>query len=649
MKFLNLKIENFLTVGEAEIDLADRGLVLIQGVNEDDTSAVSNGAGKSSIIDALLWCLHGVTARGRSGDGVVNRFAGKDCRVRLEIQDGAEIYSIARFRKHSLHKNTLLIVKTDAEGVKINMSKGTDKETQLVVQSILGCTPEVFNAAVVFSQEKMPDLPSMTDKQLKTIIEEAAGVEVLNAAYGIAKSEALAVQSKLKVETSLLTAAKGSLAGASANAAEMREQLEKYERSRADRARAILAEALPIKVDIGALKKEIEAVDGDALIAERDACTDKLDGAKRENEKLAKLTADEVGLKNIAIRIQERIENGKRELASDAKALQTIDEKIGKPCDECGKTYCEHDLETARKIAAATLEAKKEALRPQAALYRDAVTSAKTAQDSISAFRSSMTDVSKTISRYTEITKALKDFEMGAARIASKEKEIEHIKARAAVALKDTNPFQRALESAEKEISHLQEKVGLHDVNIAALGLDEILANEAVGVFGPAGVRALILDTVTPFLNECTREYLGVMSDANIHAVWSTLSKTAKGELREKFNIEVSNDKGDESFEGLSGGEKRKVRLATAMALQDLVASRASKPIEMLAADEIDQALDEAGLERLMGILERKARQRGTVLVISHLSLTDWIDQVVISTKSGGKSTLTGAVKHGRT
>jgi len=173
------------------------------------------------------------------------------------------------------------------------------------------------------------------------------------------------------------------------------------------------------------------------------------------------------------------------------------------------------------------------------------------------------------------------------------------------------------------------------------------MLEDAVKVFGPAGVRAHVLDTVTPYLNERTQEYLGALADGNIHAEWSTLGKTAKGELREKFNIDVMNDKGAESFAGLSGGEKRKVRLATAMALQDMVASRATKPINIFIADEVDHALDESGLERLMGVLERKARERGTVLVISHNSLSDWIDNVITVTKSGGLATAAGATEHG--
>ena len=58
-------------------------------------------------------------------------------------------------------------------------------------------------------------------------------------------------------------------------------------------------------------------------------------------------------------------------------------------------------------------------------------------------------------------------------------------------------------------------------------------------------------------------------------------------------------------------------------------------------ADEVDDAVDKSGLERLMVILEEKARERGTVLVISHNSLTDWIRDSLTMVKSpDGKSRL---------
>ena len=140
---------------------------------------------------------------------------------------------------------------------------------------------------------------------------------------------------------------------------------------------------------------------------------------------------------------------------------------------------------------------------------------------------------------------------------------------------------------------------------------------------------------MTPFLNERTAHYVGALSDGNLEATWNTLTENNKGELKEKFSIAVTKYGAKSgSFQRLSGGEKRKVRLATMLALQDLVASRATKPIGLWVGDEIDTALDGAGLERLMGLLEMKARERGTVLIVSHHDLKDWVrDTVTVTMK----------------
>src|SRR5260370_207423 len=145
MKLKVVEIENFMAISRATISLADRGLVLIQGENSDDTSAESNGAGKSSIADAISWCLYGPTPPGEDGDGVVNIAAGKNCSVIVQIEEGGQLYSITRHRKHSKGKNSLTVIQFDlATTGSTALTKGTDKLTQEVVNAIMGCSLEVF-------------------------------------------------------------------------------------------------------------------------------------------------------------------------------------------------------------------------------------------------------------------------------------------------------------------------------------------------------------------------------------------------------------------------------------------------------------------------------------------------------------------------
>jgi DNA repair exonuclease SbcCD ATPase subunit len=212
--------------------------------------------------------------------------------------------------------------------------------------------------------------------------------------------------------------------------------------------------------------------------------------------------------------------------------------------------------------------------------------------------------------------------------------EIESIKV-------EVNPHKARTETISKEIDSLSSDIASTKISLKAADAHCDTMASVVKVFSPAGVRARILDEVTPFLNKQTASYLSVLSDGNIVATWSTLTEGAKkGEFKEKFSIDVSNSTGGKSFKLISGGEKRKVRIATCLALQDLVSTRASKPIELFIGDEIDEALDAAGLERLMSILEEKARSKGSVMVISHNELSDYISNVITVEKDKSGRTI---------
>lgn len=649
MKFQKLTIKNFLTIGEASIELDDRGLLLIQGENQDDPSAESNGAGKSSVVDALCWALYGTTARGVTGDAVVNKTAKKDCQVAVVMVEGDKEYRVVRYRKDSTAKNVVTISERDlTTGVGGDLSKGTDKETQEVINAVMGCSLDVFMAAVYAGQEKMPDLPGMTDKMLKTLIEEAAGVEVLTEAYSVARNRYNTAKAQADAVGGQLSAALEAQVRLDVALADMEDHSVTFEAGRRDRAKAELARALPINASIRSAEGALAAWPPRAeLQSELDSIDAKLKAHKAEEAEYNKLATEAMLLdKNLAA-AKSTIAMKKNSIANAEEALARIEEQIGKPCGECGKAYCEHDLDAARQARRETIAALKKDLLEFLTKTKELMAQVSAAQETAAKFKAGMTDVTALALRQRELTNLLSGIDNALRSIEASKNEIEAVKARANFKLTETNPWTKAIESKKKEIAATAEEIKALEARVEELEATAAMLADAVKVFGPAGVRAHILDTVTPYLNERTREYLGALADGNIHATWATLSKTAKGDLKEKFNIEVTNDKGAESFAGLSGGEKRKVRLATAMALQDMVASRATKPINIFIADEVDHALDESGLERLMGVLERKSRERGTVLVISHNSLADWCDNIITVTKTAGLATVSGSTERG--
>jgi DNA repair exonuclease SbcCD ATPase subunit len=656
MDFLTLRIRNFLTIGDSgELALDGRGLVLLQGVNLDDPSAKSNGAGKSSIPDALCWALFGTTARGESGDAIVNKIAGKDCVVEVVVRDGDTHYQITRCRKHKMHKNSTFVYgshisrPTDADWMKtrVELHKGTEKETQEVIHSILGCGYEVFTAAVYSGQDQMVDLPKLTDKQLKLLIEEAAGIERLSRAHEIARSKALDAGRDTAAKQDRLVRATSDIARLQVALRGQNQEHQLFEDGRVALKEAAMNEAAKNRGDIVRLHTVFVALKESEAKAELEEIAVKL-------KDHSKITAERDRILRESVRLDRETSVLKAEfdrVVSDAKRIKAqIDNapaEMAKPCPECGKPHTEDELSEFVAHLSGRLKTKlEEASIGKKNLLEWQETRA-AAEKAFADFSVTIPDVSELAKRQAELNKTLGDAALVRDAIHKSKAEFNRFTERADMVMTDPNPYTSAVALVRKQLEEAEYGEELAKDALALARSAQEIADACVRVFGPAGVRAQILDTVTPFLNDRTADYLSALSDGNITAVWSTLSETAKGELREKFNIDVQNTKGAESFGLLSGGEKRKVRISTMMALQDLVSARATKPINLFVADEVDDALDSNGLERLMGVMERKARERGTVLIISHNELRDWVDQTVTVTKEDGRARVEGVLSVG--
>ncbi|HBR0952117.1 TPA: AAA family ATPase [Klebsiella quasipneumoniae subsp. similipneumoniae] len=635
MKFLTLEVENFMALANAKVELDQRGLVLIQGVNAGDSSAASNGAGKSTLMNSLMWCIYGETSHGVKGDDVLSTGHEKNCRVKVTIEDEGKRYAIIRHRKHKEFKNRLIVRGEDGD-----MTKGKDSLTQEFVERLIGASKEVFMASIYASQEAMPDLPGMSDKNLKTIVEEAAGVDRLTKAYAIARERANAAAARMETTKTKMDACLSLVESAQNELESAKTSSEAWERDRSERldvARADLVGAevtlTEVEMELRSLPEQIRDTEN-AIGKERE----KLASKEEHDAKLVKVRGAITDIR-ASIRITENIQKEAMQRARAFKVkAEEVNTKIGEPCPTCGKAYCVEDLSTVKESFVE--QARSEISQAQAsatsvAKYQEHLEKALKIE---SALVASTPDVSAIISRIEQLTK-----ELGTLR--HREKEVVAVEALVARArsevdriTKETNPFLAVIKRHEESLAANKSNYGVLKTELKNIQEQALLLDKARQVYSPAGVRSHILTSVTPFLNAQTAEYLNTLSDGNIVAEWSTMESTKKGEWRDKFNISVRKIGASKTFQTLSGGEKRKVRIACSLALQDLVASRASKNIELFIGDEIDDALDTAGLERLMGILEAKARERGTVMIISHKEMKSWFRETITVEVKEGRS-----------
>lgn len=187
MNILRVFAEDLFSYEKLDLPLANRGLLLIEGENRD--AGGSNGAGKSSIFEILTWVLFGVTNRGIRGDEVIredkdhNPILGKSRGV-VEIELDGHHVQIFRHRRHKQYANKLLLVVD-----KVEISSGTDKETQNRINELLQIDVDAFTAAVMFPQGNN-GFAGQTDANQKSILDSVQGTIRFDAAKNRAKVRA---------------------------------------------------------------------------------------------------------------------------------------------------------------------------------------------------------------------------------------------------------------------------------------------------------------------------------------------------------------------------------------------------------------------------------------------------------------------------
>lgn len=166
MKFKKISIENFKSIGSnpVVVNLDFNNTTLLTG---------SNGVGKTSITEAIVWCIYGVTKL--KADNVVNKTVGEGTKVELEFTENNRDYVITRYRKHKVHKNNVYIFE---DGKNISLKNQVDN--QELIQKIIGIDSRAFMSSIVLSSETYKQFLRETNSVRLQIFESVFSLRELN-------------------------------------------------------------------------------------------------------------------------------------------------------------------------------------------------------------------------------------------------------------------------------------------------------------------------------------------------------------------------------------------------------------------------------------------------------------------------------------
>lgn len=623
MRLNEVSYRNFMSFGDDVqcLQLDGQGLVFVEGDNRDDPQAESNGAGKSSVVEGVVWALTGQTLRGLKGDEVINAQTGKDCSVQLAGEYIGKEFLIHRYRRVQ-RKSGLKFFYGAHELTEMDV-----KATQDKINEVLGIDFNVLVNTSVFGQGAHWRFSELNDAARKALLDKLLGTDAIARAHEIAKGWYKEAAAEVDSNEQEILQARVKLTNHEDTLKLLKEQRLK------DRQQAI---------------NEASSRYGDAKIA-----TANLEGQAPGNVKLIKsdIRGVEHGLKSVKVVLQKAVDKagdarGAVTVADErrfevARRVEDIEERIASPaartdtCDACGSEVTARTLTAHRN----RLKARLGALNTDAARATRECKLARAKYQKLDDERQSVLQtVTSLEGKLQGLRVALSEAQEHASRVQAAQQRREELR-----------EAWRALKLAKNKRTNAETAlVGamagtvdrIESLQAVRLGLKRQEAEYRFWVegFGNAGVKSHLLDYVVPLLNHRSHK-LAKNLMRGLAVEFASQSHTKAGAARDKLDVIVSNTHGAGVHKGNSSGERRKVDIVIAHVLQSIERDRARSGVNVSWWDEVFESLDETSCEAVMEML--RDDNRPSVFVISHLEwLKAHFPRVLRVVKAGGFSRL---------
>ncbi|WCS69734.1 hypothetical protein Goe25_01060 [Bacillus phage vB_BsuM-Goe25] len=628
MRWKKLTAKNFLSFEELTLNLDNRGIVLVEGNNLTSNKFKSNGSGKSSLLEPIVYALYDTTSKGIKADEVINNKVGKNTAVILEGVKGEDTYRIERYRKHTKNKNKVKLFINDKE-----VTEKSASETNKAIQKIIGIDYNTFINSIMFSQGNGAGRFAIaTDKEKKEILENLVHLDIYAQAQGVAKERLKAKEDEIREREQERARLDWEF--------ERIEGLEQQDQANFENTKnMILQEHKSIRANYEAM---------DAYIRENFAAVEEL---QNRSDQLQQQRDNSQNF-NVSAHIMEAVNTVRKELTDKKSQLQQYEyqknDLVGKYKKLQSNTHCPvcgNELDTAHRekematikeqlknvlIAMNPLQGEVETLEAKLQEVSNKYQEEKAKQDEINKnYQLIVQEISQCenqVKAYYDTIQAFKN------KINASQSTVDKLSA-----IPEPKPRDNERKVVKEKIKAFQEEE-------LKLQKEKLQLEDVVKVFSNSGVKSHVLDLITPFLNERANKHLATLSGPDMEVKFSTQTRNKDGSVADKFDIQLINSVGGENYKSNSEGEKKRADLAISLAIQDLVMGRGEPPTNFIVYDEVFDALDSVGSENVVTLLRERVNTVGTIFVITHSEhLKPLFENVITVTKDkNGVSTLHG-------
>ena len=465
--------KNFLSTGNqyTEIDFTQNSTNLIVG---------TNGAGKSTVLDALTFSLFNKPFRKISKPQLTNSVNEKDCRVEVEISIGPTDWKVVRGIKPN-------IFEIWRDGKVLDQFASAVDQQKWLEQNVLKMNYKSFTQIVILGSSTFVPFMQLTASNRREVIEDLLDIKIFSSMNNLIKDKIRLFKEEIKV----LSLKKESLTDKINMQKEFIEEIE-------CRGKENIEEK---NKKIGELGEEVNE-----LMLRNENSEDQVKGLSEEQEKVTGATEKLRTLGNLKGKISQKVATITKEhkFFTDNTVCPTCDQaieeefRINRIEDAQNKAK---ELQTGYKELEDTLKKEEQRERHFTTLSKEITTLTH--------------GISKNNTRISGCQRQIRDLESEIQRVTDQlaNRNTEHDK---------LATFQDNLRTTYDELASRKEKINYYDFSYSLLR--------------DGGVKSKIIKKYLPLINQQVNRYLQMMDFYINFTLDEEFNETVKSPIHEDFS-----------------------------------------------------------------------------------------------------------------
>lgn len=545
--FKYLRWKNFLSTGNVftEIQLDGNKTNLIIG---------ENGAGKSTILDALSFALYGKPFRKINKKQLINSINGKHAIVEVEFTIGAAYYKINR----SITKYGTSNFEIYKDDELINQDAAAKDYQEMLEKNILKLNHKSFSQIVVLGNSTFVPFMQLSSQHRREVIEDLLDIQIFSTMNSILKDNMSTNRNSLvQIDHTI----------------KLTEQKIEMHKS--------FIEETNINIDKRINDSKIKIVKANQEIAQEKEQIEKLQEEvnqyQNNNLNITSLRAKRKKLEQYDYRLQDKI----KKISDDIQFYNSNNN-----CPTCKQNI---DVEFKNTI----VEQKHQCLNDTT----DGVT--------------------KLEEEYRKIDVQIEEILTTQEQVSSLQKQISahnsHISS-LSLLIKSINEDIEKTKINEKDnsqknilIDSLQDELKTNQITKENLLEERAVLDVSSLILKDTGIKTRIIKQYTPIMNKLINKYLASMEFFVQFELDENFNETIRSRFRDDF-----------SYQSFSEGEKMRIDLALLFTWRTIAKLRNSVSTNLLIMDEVfDSSLDTTGTDEFMKILNDFSTDTN-VFIISH-------------------------------